>query len=326
MSRWDLFDGSGKPRRGKDHHPAWRALPDLPPWRRTAERRETPPAFETTPELVEAVNAALHLRRPLLLTGLPGSGKSTLIDLIATELDLGPPLRWHITSKSVLNDGLFHYDALGRLQAIEAASSGPKLIYRSQRAISIAPEDFVTLGPLGTALACKDRPRAVLIDEIDKSDLDLPGDLLNILEEGFFDIPPLVREAGKEEVFARGIDREQYAVKGGRVETSNFPVIVMTSNGERAFPPPFLRRCVRYNIPTPDNELLARIVARHLGSPAADHNRATIEAFAERLRRGDNLAIDQLLNIVHLATGQAAFSSSDRTRIESLLLRSLREL
>jgi MoxR-like ATPase len=290
------------------------------------ERRDTPPAFETTPELVEAVNAALQLRRPLLLTGLPGSGKSTLIDLIAVELDMGRALRWHITSKSLLNDGLFHYDALGRLQAIEAMSSSQKVFSRSHKVFSTAAEDFVTLGPLGTALACKDRPRAVLVDEIDKSDLDLPGDLLNVLEEGFFDVPQLVRESGEKKVFVRGVDREKYAVEGGRVEAHHFPVIVMTSNGERAFPPPFLRRCIRYNIPTPDSELLARIVARHLGGPAAKSHRTIIDAFAERLRKGDSLAIDQLLNTVHLVTGQASPASSDRIRVEELLLRSLREL
>ena len=242
---WEIFTGTGVPHFAE----AWRQIPDPPPWREraTAERR-----FVVSAELLEAVNTALHLRRPLLLTGPPGSGKSMLAGVIAAELELGRLLEWHVTSRSTLTDALYEYDALGRLhatQAISAASSGE----------ADAVQNFVTLGPLGTALASRGRPRAVLIDEIDKSDLDLPGDLLHVLELGEFEIPPLVRAAGSTygspgigpSYKVRGADRANYEVIGGIVRRIHLPVIVMTSNGERAFPPPFLRRCVRFEMPTP---------------------------------------------------------------------------
>jgi MoxR-like ATPase len=316
---WGVFAGDGIAR-PKEGSPAWAALPKPPPWRRTPDKKDSVPAFDATQELVEAVNASLLLRRPLLLTGLPGSGKSTLVDLIAAELEIGPTLRWHITSKSLLNDGLFLYDALARLQAIDVTADRVGLVDGKVRPDI---QDYVTLGPLGTALASSDKPRAVLIDEIDKSDLDLPGDLLNVLEEGYFDIPPLVREGSAAAVKLRGADRDMYEVQSGRIEAQHFPVIVMTSNGERAFPPPFLRRCIRYTMPTPDKEMLARIVALHLGMPAAEAERVVIEAFAAELKEGRNLAVDQLLSLVHLVTADAAPGSVNRERLRELLLRPL---
>ena len=176
--KWDLFVGDGEIRSGNGNEKAWQQIPELPSWR--LRGNGAAPVYVMTPGLANAVNAALHLRRPLLITGEPGSGKSTLVDVIATELELGTVLRWHISSKSTLNDGLYEYDALGRLHATQ------------EQGADDAPESFVTLGPLGTALAA-DTIRAVLIDEIDKSDLDLPGDLLNVIENAQFTIPVLAR-------------------------------------------------------------------------------------------------------------------------------------
>jgi len=310
---WNIFTGSGVPNTAQ----AWRRIPDPPPWR---DRAAVKTRFVATPELLEAVNAALHLRRPLLLTGLPGSGKSMLASVIAAELELGQLLEWHVTSRSTLTDALYHYDALGRLHATQTGQAG-----NGERV-----EDFVTLGPLGTALSDKDHPRAVLIDEIDKSDLDLPGDLLHVLELGEFDIPPLVRDARNSQRQSatpvthrvRGADRAAYEVTGGVVRRAHLPVIVLTSNGERTFPPPFLRRCVRFEMPTPSKTFIEEVVTAHLGR-AATQQQVIVQDFAARLVEGQNLALDQLLSLVYLVTGEAPPGSEARSRIQRILLEEL---
>ena len=314
---WNIFTGSGVPKTAQ----AWSQIPDPPPWR---DRAELKTRFVVTPELRDAVNAALHLRRPLLLTGLPGSGKSMLASVIAAELDLGQLLEWHVTSHSTLTDALYQYDALGRLHATQIRPAG------DDERVEDHVEDFVTLGPLGTALADKAHPRAVLIDEIDKSDLDLPGDLLHVLELGEFDIPPLVRATRQgpktSEVpvthRVRGADRSAYDVTSGVVRRTHLPVIVLTSNGERTFPPPFLRRCVRFEMPTPSKTFIEEVIEAHLGS-AAKKQQAIIREFAARLVKGENLALDQLLSVVYLVTGDAAPGSEARSRIERILLEEL---
>jgi MoxR-like ATPase len=243
-----------------------------------------------------------------------------LVSLIAAELELGDPLNWHVTSRSTLNDALYQYDALGRLYAAQG----------DQDTSAAAVERFVTLGPLGTALASGDRPRAVLIDEIDKSDLDLPGDLLHVLELGEFEIPPLVRDAQDTATppgeplphCVRGADGAQYTVRGGVVQRTHLPVIVLTSNGEQTFPPPFLRRCVRFEMPTPSESFLEKVVAKHLGDVVEDEH-GIIHDFAQRLVAGQNLALDQLLGLVYLVTGEAAPDTEARSRVEQILMAEL---
>ena len=180
------------------------------------------------------VNAALYLRRPLLVTGKPGTGKSTLAYSIAAELMLGPVLHWPITSRSRLDDGLYRYDAIGRLQ--ESTLTGERVLDVGR---------YLTLGALGTALLPQRRPRVLLIDELDKSDIDLPNDLLNVFEEGRFEIPELVRLPADQRVVdsvmtADGTDR--VTVQDGVVRCDEFPIVVITSNGEREFP---------HRVPTP---------------------------------------------------------------------------
>ncbi|MEU9381454.1 MoxR family ATPase [Streptomyces sp. NPDC048279] len=290
-------------------------LGDPPPWR-SFPRQDLHRKFQPPPGLITAVNAALALRRPLLVTGPAGSGKSTVIEQVAAELKLGDPLRWHITSRSTLTDALYRYDALGR---IHAQRLGP------DDADDIAP--FLQLGPLGTALLASARPRALLIDEIDKSDLDLPSDLLDVLERGTYDIPELgryredvvrVREWGSD---------TRAAIERGQVQCDQFPFIVMTSNGERDFPAAFLRRCIRFTMPRPTTEDLRAVVEAHLGAvsdpglaPVVDQ---LVQNFVNRVAEGGSLAVDQLLNAVHLLTGDSTLSEADRREVAALVMREL---
>ena len=179
---WWIYQGAGA------RHDGISRLPSPPPWRQFdgevleleqpayqplsdprpgAEERAR--NYRPDPAVINMVNAALYLRRPLLVTGRPGTGKSSLALSIAWELQLGPVLSWAITSRSQLQQSLYRYDAVGRLQEANLrrlGQDGPPVT-------SASP--YITLGPLGTALVARERPRVVLIDEFDKSDIDLPS-------------------------------------------------------------------------------------------------------------------------------------------------------
>jgi MoxR-like ATPase len=294
-------------------------LPEPPPWRRVradgGPRARRP--YLIGPEQVDVVNAALRLRRPLLVTGNPGAGKSSLAHAVADELGLGPVLVWPVNTRSTLTDALYRYDAIGRL--------------RNEADISIG--GFVRLGPLGTALATRHegRPRLLLIDELDKSDVDLPNDLLYVLEEGEFTIPELTRlpESQSEvEVFTEG-SRERVTVHSGSIRCADFPLVVITSNGEREFPPAFLRRCVRLELPDPSPEQLEDIVQAHFADVGRDGGepvrwedvRPLIDTFVQRRSLG-GLATDQLLHAVHLLHQGV---SPDADHLREAVLRELRD-
>ncbi|MYR40298.1 AAA domain-containing protein [Streptomyces sp. SID4944] len=299
------------------------ALADPPPWR-TFPRRPQHREYRPPPGLVDAVNAALHLRRPLLVSGPAGSGKSSVIEQVAHELKLGGVLRWHITSRSSLSEALYRYDALGRIhaQSLRSAMSqgAAARTGRGRSRDEIGP--FLQLGPLGTALVPSEQPRALLVDEIDKSDLDLPSDLLEVLERGEFVIPELVRYR-KPRVAVRLWDSdEEYVVERGRVPCTQFPFILLTSNGERDFSPAFLRRCIRYTMPPLTADLLYGIVEAHFeGAPEGSDE--LVRQFAERVGAGEHLAIDQLLNAVALLLGEQAPSGSQYEELRELVLREL---
>jgi MoxR-like ATPase len=245
--------------------------------------------------------------RPRLVTGPPGSGKSSLAHQITRELGLGRVLRWPITSRTALKSGEYEYDAIGRARAV-SARHGDRLesADRSERDERTDDEligRFIQLGPLGTALLPRRLPRVLLIDELDKGDIDLPNDLLNVFEEGQFAIPELLRVRNtipRAEVFTADPGGTA-VVEGGSVRCREFPIVVITSNGERDFPPAFLRRCLTMNLGVPSREKLAAMVAAHFPNASDDVSDVLVRKFLGRAQ-SDGLAADQLLNAVHLAT------------------------
>jgi MoxR-like ATPase len=206
--------------------------------------------------LIHAVNIALLLGQPLLLTGDPGCGKTQLAYRLAWELGYGPPLKFETKSSSRAQDLFYIYDALARFRDAQfATSAGSTRDYLSYSALGEAillsrdahevahylPPGFVHRGK---------QPSVVLIDEVDKAPRDFPNDLLNELEHQYFRIP----ELGNVQIDA---------------DPDMRPVVVITSNSEKDLPDAFLRRCVYYNIPFPDRHRLAEIIASRLGAQVA---------------------------------------------------------
>jgi MoxR-like ATPase len=283
-----------------------------------------------------AVNAAIHLRRPLLVSGDPGTGKTSLAYAIAWQLGLGPVLSWPITPRSRLReDGLYGYDAIGRLYATQIAAArfsrpgdaqaldNPAETAGQQDKAAGASEAgaigrFIKLGPVGTAFLPSRWPRVLLIDEIDKADLQLPNELLHLFEEGQFTIEELRREGGNSsKEWVQTCDGRQVCIHGGQVRCHEFPIVVMTSNRERDFPPAFHRRCLRIDMPRPTQASLEQAVKRHFQgrgvSWKSDHDDLLKHSITSFLEGGNNpdRAIDQLLNAVYLLTQTSAEQLSE---------------
>jgi MoxR-like ATPase len=192
------------------------------------ERFKGTPGYIASGPLVDAVNCAIALERPLLIKGEPGTGKTVLARHVAEGLGM-PLINWHIKSTSKAVDGLYVYDTVQRLNDSRFGGGNVADISR-----------YIKLGPLGQAFAAEKR-QVLLIDEVDKADLEFPNDLLHELDEMRFNI----NETG-EEVVAR-----------------ERPVVIITSNNEKELPDAFLRRCIFHFIEFPDRNLMKQIVAVH---------------------------------------------------------------
>ncbi len=185
-------------------------------------------SYVATEDLTVAVNAAITLERPLLVKGEPGTGKSVLAEEIARSLG-APLLTWHIKSTTKAQQGLYEYDAVSRLRDSQLGDPRVSDI-----------RHYIRRGKLWEAFAAEARP-VLLIDEIDKADIEFPNDLL--LE----------------------LDRMEFHVyeTGETVRAERRPIVLITSNNEKELPDAFLRRCFFHYIKFPDPDTMARIVEVH---------------------------------------------------------------
>ena len=276
-------------------------LPPAPPWRK--KDKNSYKVFTPKPEEIDLVNAALYLRRPLLITGKPGVGKTQLAKSIAYELGLGEVLSWHITTQSTLKDALYSYDAVARLHDVSLQGG----FFKRSDEKNIGR--YITLGALGTAFT-SDKIRVVLIDEIDKSDVDLPNNLLHILEENRFSIPELERSPVRKH-YVKTQDwedndekrKKEILIIDGKIKVNpdKFPLIIMTSNGEREFPPAFMRRCLHLTMhPRRGLEELKEIISKHLIDENIDVLEELIKKFDKKSTDENYIPVDKLLNSLFL--------------------------
>ena len=203
-------------------------------------------SYVATPDLMLAVNAAITLQRPLLIKGEPGTGKTMLAEEVAGALGV-PLLQWHIKSTTKAQQGLYEYDAVSRLRDSQLGDEKVKDI-----------SNYIVKGVLWQAFD-QGKPSVILIDEVDKADIEFPNDLL------------------------RELDRMEFHVYETRqtVRAAVRPIVIITSNNEKELPDAFLRRCFFHYIKFPDKETMGRIVDVHFPNLKKDLLREAMEVFFE---------------------------------------------
>jgi MoxR-like ATPase len=201
-------------------------------------------SYVATDDLKLAVNAAITLQRPLLIKGEPGTGKTMLAEEVANGLGM-PLVQWHIKSTTKAQQGLYEYDAVSRLRDSQLGDEKVKDIH-----------NYIVKGVLWQAFEA-DRPMVLLIDEIDKADIEFPNDLL------------------------REIDRMEFYVYETRqlVKAKHRPVVIITSNNEKELPDAFLRRCFFHYIKFPDKETMQKIVDVHFPGIKKELLASAMESF-----------------------------------------------
>lgn len=209
-----------------------------------SERFSGTERYVATDDLKMAVNAALSLQRPLLIKGEPGTGKTMLAEEVAAALGR-PLLQWHIKSTTKAHQGLYEYDAVSRLRDSQLGDEKVRDI-----------GNYIVKGVLWQAFEAE-QPVVVLIDEIDKADIEFPNDLL------------------------RELDRMEFHVYETRqtIQARHRPLIIITSNNEKDLPDAFLRRCFFHYINFPDRETMQDIVKVHYPHLKADILRAALDTF-----------------------------------------------
>lgn len=247
----------------------------------TGRVTQNQPPYIPDPYLVQAVNLAISLEKPLLVDGEPGCGKTSLAQAVATELGL-PLVIWEVRSSSRVQDGLYTFDAVARLHDAQMGS----LTFDKLERKHLDPMNYVKLGPLGTAFA-SDTKTVLLIDEIDRTDEDFQIDLLKVLEHEAF-------------IIEEGVN---YAIRA-----QNRPIVFITINGSKELSGRFARRCIYHYIKFPDEKMLFEIVKAHFPSSQLQLVQATIKRFLvirhsvinrdPALR--DKVGIDSLLNWFHI--------------------------
>ena len=201
--------------------------------------------YVATDDLQMAVNAAVTLQRPLLIKGEPGTGKTMLAEQVAGALGM-PLIQWHIKSTTKAQQGLYEYDAVSRLRDSQLGNNVDDI------------SRYITKGKLWQAFSAEQKS-VLLIDEIDKADIEFPNDLLLELDKMEFH----VYETGET------------------VKATHRPVIIITSNNEKELPDAFLRRCFFHFIKFPDKPTMQRIIDVHYPDIKADLVKDALEVFFE---------------------------------------------